>query len=197
MIDKKTLAGATGTIHGRIVSIDFKKTKNGKNFANVQLQVGKSLVRAQSFSEKVVSALEGFSEGDDIDLWGKISSRVSENDRVFTSFTALSVNEDEVTTAFTVIGKVADTSSDQYGNYVAVDVTSNPDYPEFVQLKLGSDIELEDVPKSTLRATVIPTGKYGDYTITAVAALKEIPGKPTGSAKDRFKREEKVPDKPF
>ena len=197
--DKKTYPdngkgyNALGNLSGRLETLEFKDTKKGGTWASFSVKSGKSSVRGTAFSPKLIPVLEGFSEGDDISLFGKLTSQyAADGEKIYTSFTAFSANDDMNPSVVTVAGEVIGTASTEYADYADLDVTQDDNYPAFVRIKLSGEVDMSDFSEgSKVRVSCEPQGKYGEFTVVKMLPFLREKGSGinTGTKPgDRFKR---------
>lgn len=200
---------ALGNLSGRLESLEFRESKKGKTWASYSIKTGKSTVKGVAFSAKLIPILEGFAEGDDISLFGKISSNIGKEEKVYTSFAAFSANDDMSPSEVTVAGEVIGTESTEYADYADIEITVDDEHPEFVRIRLSGEVDFNDFEEgSKIRVSCVPQGKFGEFTaVKTLPFMREGKGS-TGSTgskpSDRFKRsapapaaeEEEIPAKP-
>lgn len=179
-----------GTLSGRLDTLEFKETKNGKSWAQFTIRSGKSKVRGKTFAKKLIPILEGFSEGDEIALFGKVVSNIGNEDKVYTSFVAFSAQDDMDPSKVNVAGEIVALIGTDYGDYVDVEITQDDANPEFVRIRVANELDVSDFEEGKLiRLECEPRGKYGEFTAVASKPfVRSSEKKGSPKASDRFKR---------
>lgn len=189
--------GASGTIVGKVKSVEFKQFA-GKETAFVHLLCDGAEVRAYTYREEVMQVLDTVQEGDELNVFGFCSSRFDGRDsaKVWSDFRIYSVTPAKGSTQvskFSIFGKFIQVCKVGTGVVLDVDITTKEEFPTFIRLRVPDDLEIPPVEEDEIiKCFACPAGKLGTMTVYAFVdpnAADEDSEPPVGLAKlNRFRR---------
>jgi hypothetical protein len=169
--------GAIGVLTGTLTKVEFKTTPKGKRWAAFSLKRGKQIIKMKSFADAVVVGLEMFVEGEEISVFGKLSTQTN-NDKHYTNFTVLKLYDSpEEDSGVTVSGEVTSIKAHEYGFDVWVDTTENESYPETVKFQVNKGVKLPFEEGDVIASAKLePRGKFCFWTLdTGTSGEREKP----------------------
>lgn len=169
--------GAIGTLTGTLSKLEYKTSSKGKRWAQFTLKRGKQSIHMRSFVDAVVAGLEMFVEGEEISVFGKLSTQTN-NDKHYTNFTALKLYETpEEDTGISAAGEVIRIVKHEHGFDVWIDTTENESYPEQVKFQVNKGVILPFQEGEVISgAKLEPRGKFCFWTLdTGMPQEREKP----------------------
>lgn len=172
--------GAIGTLTGTLGKVDIKTSAKGKRWVMFTIKRGKQTLTAKSFVDAVVTGLEMFVEGEELSVFGKVTTDTDKKDasKSYTNFTALKLyDETQDDQGITVAGEIIAIRSNEYGQDVWVDTTENEAYPEQVKFQVPKGVKLPFGEGDVITgAKLEPKGKFCFWTLeTGISPEKDSP----------------------